>query len=167
MKIASLCGLFLLQGCALFGGGKSEEQWQEREVQNVSWDDLWQLSKQALVQGRFTVVDVDEVEGRIQSAWQYGLSPYSREEKRERATFVIQRQASDRYLVRVRVESEKNKDMTKTMNPEGAKWVPGSDNPDLARFLLQYVLSRTQQFGPSKEFYQRQPWKEKVPGGGG
>lgn len=161
MKILGPCVLCILPGCALFGWGKPEEQWQEREVRNVGWDDLWQLAKRALAQGRFKVSEADEVEGRIQSAWQYGLSPYSREEKRERATFLVDRKGEGRHLLRVRVEVERNREMSKTMNPEGADWAPAADNPDVARFLLYYVLARTQEFGPSPEFYKKQPWREK------
>lgn len=162
MRTIALLALsaFALPSCALFGLAEPEQHWVEKEVRGVQFEDLWDVSKQALAHGRYTVKDEDKVAGEIVSSWRFELNPYSREEKRYRATMQLKRHDSGAVLLRARVEREGNTKMESTMDPEKGDWKPEGEDEDQSRFLLQYVLLKTKSFGPSEEFYKKERWKK-------
>ncbi len=142
MKIAAaFCLVFLISGCTLFRKG-AEPQWQEAEIGNMVWDDLLQITREAFRRSEFKLSDENLIERRFESAWRYQLSPYSREEKREKATLEWIANG-DRFSLRVRVQQQKNHDLTKSMNPEEADWRDAPDNVDAAKFLVQFLVIRT------------------------
>lgn len=148
-----------LPSCALFGLGEPEEVWVEKEVREAPFEDLWEVAKQAFAHARYAVKEQDTVSGQLVSSWRFELNPYSREEKRYRATMQLQRKGGGVVLLRARVEKQGNDKMEATMDPERGDWKPEGDDEDQARFLIQYLLLKTKSFGPSDEFYRKERWK--------
>ncbi len=148
-------GLFC--ACALFG---PQERWAELEIKKIPSEELWDVAKGAMRHANFKIQEEDRARGVLASAWDLWLSPYARQEKRERATIQIEPAADGSFKLRVRVEKEINNSLSGTMNPEAADWTPTADDELRARAIVQYILLKTEDFGPSQDFYERRKMRE-------
>lgn len=139
-SLLSLLALLLLPSCA----SAPPEQWAPGSIPMCSPERLWEVTRLALEHNGFSLLEqgYDPRTRSLSSAWDKDLHPFKGHGFRERAHVRYEvGEEPDTLLLSVRVEREVNENLAKPLDPEYAQWAEAPDNPERARFVLQYVRS--------------------------
>lgn len=132
--------LLLLASCSMLGG--EEGDWAERTVQDAPpRRELLAYCEQAMAQAGYPLPRTDEARQRIVSDWRLELQPFAAAGRRYRATIEVTSWEAGVAGLRARVETEKNTEKSRPMDPVYAAWESMPDDVARARILLQHVVS--------------------------
>lgn len=130
----------LIASCSLMGG--EESGWIERPLAEAPPQrELLAYCQQAMGQAGYPRARVEESRGAVESDWRLELQPFASAGRRYRATIEVDGAAGGAATLRARVETEKNGEQGRPMDPVLAKWETMPADPDRARILLQHVVS--------------------------
>ena len=132
--------LALLPACAT----TQPEAWVPAEVPMSSTMRLWEISRLAMEREGFPVVQqgFDPRTRTAVSGWRKDLHPFKGRGYRERAEVKYEPGSKPGTMrLSVRVAQQINDNVAKPLDLEYAEWVPGPDNVEMARVLLQYMRS--------------------------
>jgi hypothetical protein len=140
-----LFALLCLLLCSLTAGclmPQPEPKWIEGDVKVSSERVLWDLTRMALEQNKFPVgAGLDPTRMVAESGWMHSLAPFRGKGFRERCHIEWKRVAEGHWTLRVRVERERNDDITHPLDVSYADWQPDPDDEDRAKFVTQYIRS--------------------------
>jgi len=131
---------------ALWGGGCSlprpEPRWVGGELKATSERVLWEATRLALQKNNFPVgAHMDEANLKAESGYTNSLAPFRGKGFRERCFVVWTRVGEGRWHLEVRVERDRNDDITHPLDISYADWQPDPDNEERARLVAQYIRS--------------------------
>lgn len=137
-----LAALFLslgLPGCA---AGRPDPSWQSADVRVHSENVLWQVTRVALEKNNFPIgAGIDQAKLSAASGWNHSLAPFRGKGWRERCFVQWKRLGEGRWTVEVRVERDRNDDISHPLDLSYAEWEPEPDDNERARLVLQYIRS--------------------------
>jgi hypothetical protein len=130
---------------ALFSGcstPRPDPQWVGGDLQAVSEPVLWEATRMAFHKNNFPVgAGIDTVHMRAVSGWAHSLAPFRGKGFRERCEVRWTRLGGGRWHVDVRVERDRNDDISHPLDMSYAQWEPDPDNGDRARLVAQHIRS--------------------------
>lgn len=130
----------LLASCSMLGG--DEGSWSERAVSEAPpRREMLAYCAQAMAQAGYPTPRVDEARHAVTSDWRIELQPFAGAGRRYRATVELAGYDRDAALLRARIETEKNDEKGRPMDPVLAKWESMPDDVNRSRILLQHVVS--------------------------
>lgn len=140
MKLSLVLSIVLLAGCGLFG---SPEHWLQREVEGPPLRELKRICTWAAVQADFPPPLAETEPGRLVSGWDIQLSPFASRGTRARAIVAYERQEDgDGWLLKVRVEEQRNTEFGRPSDLEYAKWGESYENEQRASTVLFGVVTQ-------------------------
>ena len=150
-----------LAGCSTF--------WQEIEVEDLSYDDLFRLTAYVIDSEGFVIDEQNLDDGVITSKWDYhklvdmGCFPI-----RRRDTAYVDPEGDGKLQVKVRIKQEALWSSYATVDlKDQTGWQNYGFDKETARKILTRIKLMVKGFEPSKEFYdKRKHWtqkKEQVP----
>jgi len=136
-----LVGLALGSGC--LSTSTSEPHWQRAELAAPSENILWSVAGQEVQRVGFPVgSDADPTAMVMRSGWRTALAPFRGEGHRERLELRIDSIEDGRWALEVRVESQRNMDLARPMDPGNAQWEPAADDLETAQIVIQRIRAR-------------------------
>jgi len=140
LQATLVLSLALFASCAAPSG----ERWAPSEVPMCSTMRLWEITRIAMEKEGFVVVHrgFDPKTRMAVSGWDRDLHPFRGQGIRERAH--VRYKASSnagKLTLAVRIERQVNQNLAKPLDPEYADWEAGTDNPERAKVVLQYIRS--------------------------
>lgn len=139
-KIALLATLALV-GCASTSDDRNPRP--SFEIEAPSENVLWAVCGQEVQRLGFPVgSDADPASRRMLSGWRASLAPFRGKGHRERAEVRIESLGERRFKVEVRVESERNMNLSRPIDPAYAEWESQADDESSATILIQRIKGR-------------------------
>lgn len=137
--LVALTALGAMSGCS----SKPQSQWVEADMAGPSERVLWEVTRLALRESGFPVIQAgfDPVTRSASSGWRRDMHPFSGEGYRERVVVGYEPGEPGSIRLKVRVQRELNKNISRPLDPEYADWEPAEDDPSRARMILQHILS--------------------------
>ena len=140
MNRATLCPFLLLCACAMTSSSEEQGSWVSDEISVVSERILWEVTVLSLQKHDFPIGSgVDPTTMRAVTGWRNDLAPFRGQGFRERAHVRYEGVGPGRYEIHVRVEHQKNMDITRPTDARYAKWEPGEDDTVEASVILQRI----------------------------
>jgi len=113
------------------------------EIEAPSENVLWAVCGQEVQRLGFPVgSDADPSSRRMLSGWRASLAPFRGKGHRERAEVRLEPQGVRRFKVEVRVESERNMNLSRPIDPACAEWEAQADDESSAMILIQRIKGR-------------------------
>ncbi|MFM7297742.1 MAG: hypothetical protein ACKO4Q_11050 [Planctomycetota bacterium] len=136
----------LLATLALAGCASSSEDKHPRpsfEIEAPSENVLWAVCGQEVQRLGFPVGSAaDPATRRMLSGWRTSLAPFRGKGHRERAEVRLDSLGERRFKVEVRVESERNMNLSRPIDPAYAEWEAQADDESSAMILIQRIKGR-------------------------
>jgi hypothetical protein len=135
---AVLLSIALAPGCA----STADEGWHEGSVTAPTERVLWQVTVLALERNDFPVGSgVNPATLKAVSGWRVSLAPFKGDGYREQAHIEWTRDESQpgRWNGRVRVQRQRNENLSKPLDISYAEWEDDPDDVDRARLLFNTV----------------------------
>jgi hypothetical protein len=152
-----------------------EPKWIEFRTDDVDAKTLHEQCLLAMTRNDLKVSESDSAEGTIVSAWDVHLLPFFRPQGEGRGGFRRRAhiEVSDADIgseekarltlagrplpkwIRVRVERERNDEMTRPAEPEHAQWKEDTDDEALAYRIATMLQNQVRPFEPSDDFKRR------------
>jgi len=131
---------------ALFGSGcglpRPEPKWVGGELKVSSERVLWEATCLALQKNNFPVgAHMDEAHLKGESGYMHSLAPFRGKGFREKCFIVWTSLGEGKWHLEVRVERDRNDDISHPLDISYADWQPDPDNEDRARLVAQYIRS--------------------------
>jgi len=140
MRRATLWALLLLCACSTTPDPAQEGDWVSDEITVVSERILWEVTVLSLQKHDFPIGSgVDPTTMRAVTGWRNDLAPFRGQGFRERAHVRYEAVGPNRYEIHVRVEHQRNMDITRPTDPRYAQWEPGEDDAVEAGVILQRI----------------------------
>jgi hypothetical protein len=141
-----LIALFAAWIClALFGGCGStrpDPLWVGGDLKAESERVLWAATRMALDKNNFPVGSgIDEAHMTAVSGYRHSLAPFRGKGFRERCHIKWQNLGESRWHLEVRVERDRNNDISHPLDMSYAEWEPDPDNEERARLVAQFIRS--------------------------
>ncbi len=135
-----------LSSCLLLGSGcampRPDPKWVGGDLRASSERVLWESTILALQKENFPVgAGMDEAHLQAVSGWMHSLAPFRGKGFRERCYVQWKNVGEGRWHVEVRVERDRNDDISHPLDMSYADWQPDPDNEDRARVVAQYIRS--------------------------
>ena len=128
-----------LPACA---ASRPDPSWQSAEVKVLSENVLWQVTRVALEKNNFPIgAGIDPAKMSAVSGWNHSLAPFRGKGWRERCYVNWKRKGEGHWTVEVRVERDRNDDISHPLDLSYADWKPDPDNVERARRVLQHIRS--------------------------
>jgi hypothetical protein len=129
----------LLTGCST---PRPDPKWISGDVQVGSEPRLWVATRMALEKNNFPVgAGIDAAHMSAVSGWMHSLAPFRGKGFRERCHVQWTRVAEGRWHLELRVERDRNDDISHPLDMSYAQWEPDPDDEDRARLVAQYIRS--------------------------
>lgn len=139
--LAALCALAPLLGACASTADKAPRQ--SFEIQAPSENVLWAVCSQELQRLDFPVGgDMDPATRKLLSGWRTSLAPFRGKGHRERAEVRFEALGDRRFKVDVRVESERNMNLSRPLDPAYAEWDAQADDSASMAILVQRIKGR-------------------------
>lgn len=134
--------LVLALGALACNSGPPPAEWVERELEapseNVMWEIVWRsMERMKLPRGS----GMDRAELRAESGWLSRPSPFKGKGYRRRAFVEVEPQGEGRFLVRARVQRQRNEALVNPADLRYAEWEWDGEEVEVARILLQHMSS--------------------------
>ena len=145
LLLVSLMGF----SCSLFEAEELPPQWVEASLYGAPpLRDILSECESALQASNFPLpFHRDDLERAVVSGWDVAPHPFSRKGMRSRGIFEVNPLEKGAWLLRVRVEVEKNDEVHQPLELDSAKWKPMPDDAEVARIVLQHALTRLRRVG--------------------
>ncbi len=144
--MSKLPQIALLAALALAGCATSSEDKNPRpsfEIEVPSENVLWAVCGQEVQRLGFPVGSAaDPASRRMLSGWRTALAPFRGKGHRERVELRLESLGERRFKVDVRVESERNMNLSRPIDPAYAEWEPQADDETSATILIQRIKGR-------------------------
>jgi len=138
LLLALLCSLSL-GACAT---PRPPPQWVSGEVRATSERIVWEATRLGLQKNNFPVgAGLDPAHMTAVSGWRHSLAPFRGKGFRERCYVKWTHMGEDHWKLEVRVERDRNDDISHPLDPSYADWQPETDPPDRAQLVAQYIRS--------------------------
>jgi hypothetical protein len=138
LLLAWLCAA-LLGGCA---STQPEPKWVGGDLRAESERLIWAATRTGLSKNNFPIgAGIDEAHLIAVSGWRQSLAPFRGKGYRERCHIKWTNVAEQRWHLEVRVERQRNDDISHPLDPSYAEWVPDPDNEERARLVAQFIRS--------------------------
>jgi hypothetical protein len=116
---------------------------QSFEIEAPSENVLWAVCGQELARLDFPVGgDLDPATRKVLSGWRTSLAPFRGKGHRERAEVRFEALGDRRFKVEVRVESERNMNLSRPLDPAYAEWEAQADDATSMAILVQRIKGR-------------------------
>ena len=139
LALVALVLAVCLPSCA---SSRPDPSWQSAEVKVLSENVLWQVTRVALEKNNFPLgAGIDQTRLCAISGWNHSLAPFRGKGWRERCYVQWKRRGEGRWTVEVRVERDRNDDISHPLDLSYAQWEPDPDDSERARLVLQYIRS--------------------------
>ena len=140
MRRATLLTLLLLSACSTTPDPAKEGTWVSDEISVVSERILWEVTVLSLQKHDFPIGSgVDPTTMQAVTGWRNDLAPFRGQGFRERAHVRYEAAGKSRYEIHVRVEHQKNMDITRPTDARYAKWEPAEDDTVEASVILHRI----------------------------
>jgi len=140
MRRATLCALLLLCACSTTPDPAEEGTWVSDDISVVSERILWEVTVLSLQKHDFPIGSgVDPTTMHAVTGWRNDLAPFRGQGFRERAHVRYEAAGEARYEIHVRVEHQRNMDITRPTDARYAQWEPGEDDVVEAGVILQRI----------------------------
>ncbi|MBK7643618.1 MAG: hypothetical protein IPJ19_11335 [Planctomycetes bacterium] len=127
---------------AACGTTRPDPKWISGEVACGSEDVLWETTRMALVKNSFPVgAGIEPAHMTAVSGWAHSLAPFRGQGFRERCHIKWTRVDTGRWRLDVRVERDRNDDISHPLDMTYAQWEPDPDDEERARLVTQYIRS--------------------------
>lgn len=137
--LLALCLGLLAAGCSALGLGP-KRVWVEEELPGPSDEVVWQVVVRSLERMSFPRGSgLDRTLLYAESGWRTHPGTHKGKGYRVKAHVQVEGAGGDRYLVRVRVERQKNVALVNPADLRYAEWEAEPDDEGQARILLQHV----------------------------
>jgi len=141
-----LCVLLLAFVCpTLFGGcasAKPDPKWVGGDLLVGSERVLWAATRMALDKNNFPIgTGIDETHMTAVSGWMHSLAPFRGKGFRERCHIKWTRVGEGRWHLEVRVERERNDDISHPLDVSYADWSSDPDDEERAKLVAQFIRS--------------------------
>ena len=153
--------LLSLAGCGTF--------WQELEVEDLSYDDLFRLTAYVIDSEGFIIDELNLDDGVITSKWDYNkIVDMARFPIRRRVTAHVDPQGDGKLQLKLKIKQEALWSSYATVDLKNQKgWESYGYDKAKAQKILRRIKLMVRGFEPSKDFYEkRTKWsgkKESVP----
>lgn len=138
LLLAWLCPA-LLGGCAT---ARPDPKWIVGDVDAVSENVLWEATRSSLLKNGFPIgAGVDAAKMTAVSGWMHSLAPFRGKGYRARCHIRWTRTPEGRWHLEVRVERDRNDDISHPLDISYAQWEPDPDDEERARLVAQYIRS--------------------------
>ena len=129
----------LLGSCA---AQRPDPKWVGGDLRAGSERQLWAATRMALEKGDFPVgAGIDEAQLSAVSGYRHSLAPFRGKGFRERCFIEWTNVEADRWHLEVRVERDRNNDISHPLDITYADWAPDEDNEERARLVAQFIRS--------------------------
>jgi hypothetical protein len=130
----------------LFGSSchlpRPEAKWVGGELKATSERVLWEATRLALQKNNFPVgAGMDEAHLKAESGYTNSLAPFRGKGFREKCIVNWTSLGEGKWHLDVRVERDRNDDISHPLDISYADWQPDPDNEDRARLVAQYIRS--------------------------
>jgi len=142
LVLALLCawlGLLCFSGCAT---PRPAPKWVSGDVRAGSERVVWEATRMGLEKNDFPVgAGLDPAHMSAVSGWRHSLAPFRGKGFRERCYVNWTRVGEDHWHLEVRVERDRNDDISHPLDVSYADWQPDPDAEERARLVAQYIRS--------------------------
>jgi hypothetical protein len=136
--LAGLC-LALFTGCV---NARPDPKWVGGDLLADSERVLWSATRMSLEKNNFPVgAGVDEAKMTAVSGWRHSLAPFRGKGFRERCYIKWTKVGEGRWHLEVRVERDRNDDISHPLDMSYAQWEPDPDNEERAKLVAQHIRS--------------------------
>lgn len=119
---------------------RPDPKWVDGTVEAASDTILWQVTVLSLEKNGFPVGSgVDRGKLVAVSGWHTSLAPFKSDGYRERCHIELAPGNARSYGIKVRVERERNEDISHPLDLSYAQWEPDPDNVARAQTVLGYI----------------------------
>jgi hypothetical protein len=137
--VALALAAFFGEGCSL---PRPAPKWVGGELKASSERVLWEATRLALQKNNFPVgAGMDEAHLQALSGYVHSLAPFRGKGFRERCYVNWTSLGEGKWHLDVRVERDRNDDISHPLDISYADWQPDPDNEDRARLVAQYIRS--------------------------
>lgn len=139
LSLAACVACLWIAGC---GATRPAAQWQDAELQAGSERVVWEVTRVALQKNDFPLGSgLDPTRMQAVSGWHHSLAPFRGKGFRERCHVQWTHAPGGNWKLEVRVERDRNDDISHPLDLTYADWKPDPDNVERARRVLQYIRS--------------------------
>ncbi len=126
--------------CSIFGKGPPRPTWVEREFMAPSENVMWEVVRRSMTRMGFPQgAGMDHTGLSAESGWRTLPAVTKDKGQRLRAIVEIDTLGDDRFLVRTRVQKQKNTTIVNPSDPRYAEWEWVQDDEETARLLIQHM----------------------------